>query len=151
MEIYLGNILFVYFFKYCVIESLSCTMNLNHFYSVLLKFILLFKKNKKYIPVLFNLSGCRIVFLFRAHEQEIYVLLEKFVPFVLTRSVRLMIQILSRRVLLRISRVGITHLKQCVIRFQYSASKVSCVIIVCRINCERILKETISSLKSLLE
>lgn len=30
-----------------------------------------------------------------------------------------MIQILSRRVLLRISRVGITHLKQCVIRFQY--------------------------------
>lgn len=126
-------------------------VNLSHFYSVLLKFILLFKKNKKYIPVLFNLSGCKIVFLFRAHEQEIYVLLEKFVPFVLTRSVRLMIQILSRRVLLRISRVGITHLKQCVIRFQYSASKVSCVIIVCRINCERILKETISSLKSLLE
>lgn len=150
MEIYLGNILFVYFFKYCVIESLSCTMNLNHFYSVLLKFILLFK-TKSIFRYFFNLSGCRIVFLFRAHEQEIYVLLEKFVPFVLTRSVRLMIQILSRRVLLRISRAGITHLKQCVIRFQYSASKVSCVIIVCRINCERILKETISSLKSLLE
>lgn len=71
-------------------------VNLSHFYSVLLKFILLFKKNKKYIPVLFNLSGCKIVFLFRAHEQEIYVLLEKFVPFVLTRSVRLMIQIRAK-------------------------------------------------------
>lgn len=95
MEIYLGNILFIYFFKYCVIESLSCTMNLNHFYSVLLKFILLFK-TKSIFRYFFNLSGCRIVFLFRAHEQEIYVLLEKFVPFVLTRSVRLMIQIRAK-------------------------------------------------------
>lgn len=31
VEIYLGNILFVYFFKYCVIESLSCAGEFKSF------------------------------------------------------------------------------------------------------------------------
>lgn len=68
MEIYLGNILFVYFFKYCVIESLSCTMNLNHFYSVLLKFILLFKT--KSIFRYFLISQDVESFFYSAHTRR---------------------------------------------------------------------------------
>lgn len=97
MEIYLGNIFYLYISLNIALLNLFLVqrVNLSHFYSVLLKFILLFK-TKSIFRYFFNLSGCRIVFLFRAHEQEIYVLLEKFVPFVLTRSVRLMIQIRAK-------------------------------------------------------
>lgn len=111
-------------------------------------------------PYFFNLSGCRIVSLFRAHEQEIYVLLEKFV---LIHTLRLMIQIIRAKAF-RIPThryVPFFHASSAqrvlLYRVEVTQSQIICDplsilathdskdvlhYIICRINCERILKET---------